>query len=113
MRGAALANAANWLLIGLLQPKHRHGVFLWADFLVDAVFAAGFVVLAAWSRRGVLAAMAAFLVLGVANYASHLTEMRTWHRAFVTTSYLWAIGALASLAVATWQDDARRPRLSR
>ena len=97
----------DWLLVGVLQPKHHHGAFPWADFCLDTAFAGLFVTLAVRSHRTWLVAMAAFLVLGVANYATYATDMRGWHRAFMSASYLWGFGALLCLFLGARSDRAR------
>ena len=104
----ALIHAADWLLIGLLQPKHRHDVFPVAQLVVDSLGAAAVLGFAVVSRRVWMAVMAAFLLLGVAGYANFLTANHGWHRAYVTATYVWGYSALASLAYGAWSGR-RRP----
>lgn len=108
VRAAALIHAANWLLLGVFQPRHDHNAFAWADFLVDVLGALAITALALGAKRTWLALMAAFLLLGVSDYASSLTELRGWRRATVTADYLWGFGALASLWVGAHAARRRR-----
>ena len=63
-------------------------------------------------QRGWMAVMAAFLVLGVIGYVNFLTVSHGWHRAYETSTYVWATGALAALAWGAWSGRARRKLFS-
>lgn len=110
-RFAALLVATNWILNNLLVVRHDTRGMPWADFVLDSVFAVAFVWLAIRSRRRWAAFLAAFQVLGVANYVSYLLDLTVWHRTFITTSYAWAFGALASVLAAGLMalSDRRQP----
>ena len=109
-RWAAALNAAAWLLVALLQDPDPHR-FPLADFLVDTTATAGFITLAVVSRRTWAAFLAASSVLGVANYLAKAIDADLHARAFITTSYLWALSGLISLSVGGW--SARRREISR
>jgi hypothetical protein len=98
VRLSALLHALNWFLVAALQRRHQHHAFQTADFLVDITGAAIACWLVTRSTRIWPAALAAFQILGALNYLLPVLDPSILHRASVTTSYIWEMGALAALA---------------
>ena len=109
-RLSAALHATNWVLVAAFMRRHVHQVFQSADFAIDVIGAVLAVVVAVMSRRGWALALAAFQVLGATTYLTALTPGGDFRQAAITASYLWELGALASLVAAGVDGWRRRVR---